>query len=356
METKHQYRLIEANKALKSSIKRMNKTNIYLISDDLTRSALSLEPAVELVSARFEFLQHRALKQADILLVESAWQGENNRWKYKIASYPNVPRRNNNALCRLVEQAKDLGVPTAFWNKEDDVHFDRFIDSAKLFDYVFTVDENCIKKYRSLLPETTIVDVAMFPIQPNIHHFKGFSFKRYEANFIGSYSSHIHDRRRMWQETLFSAAKNVGMPVTVFDRNSDRKSSNYRYPAEQFNLNVQPSIDYLHTADVYRQYLVSLNVNTIEDSPSMFSRRVVEILACGGILVSTPSLAMEILFKDYCHIVHNQEEAEDVLARLKFGPSKQDLEMAKAGADFVLNNFTWKQFLEKIYQTIYQKK
>ena len=88
----------------------------------------------------------------------------------------------------------------------------------------------------------------------------------------------------------------------------------------------------------------------------MFSRRVVEILACGGILVSTPGMAMDRLFKDYCHIINNEDEAAALFERLKHGPSENDLEMAKAGADFVLNNFTWKKFLDKIQFTIENSK
>ncbi|MGX4801066.1 glycosyltransferase family protein, partial [Pasteurella multocida] len=178
-----------------------------------------------------------------------------------------------------------------------------------------TVDENCVERYRSIVPPETTVDVAMFPVQPRIHNYQGFNFKHMAANFIGSYSKHIHDKRRERQELLFRAAFKTGLPVTVFDRNSDRKSGNYRYPTEEFCLTVHPAVDYVQTADIYRQFAVSLNVNTIEDSPTMYSRRVVEVLACAGILVSTPSLAVERLFKDYCHIVNSEEEAIELFER-----------------------------------------
>ncbi|OSI10199.1 CgeB family protein [Neisseria zoodegmatis] len=324
---------------------------IYLISDGLTQKSLSLEQTE--ISFNWFYLNH--LKQS-FLLVESAWLGYKNRWKYKIASYPDDPNRTNKKLVQLVQTAKDKGIPTVFWNKEDSIHFDRFIDSAKHFDHIFTVDQNCVERYRAVVPSETTVDVAMFPVQPRIHNYQGFNFKYMTANFIGSYSKHIHNKRRERQELLFRAAAKAGLPVTIFDRNSDRKSDNYRYPEEEFSLTVRPAVDYMQTADIYRQFAVSLNVNTIEDSPTMFSRRVVEVLACGGILVSTPSLAMDRLFKDYCHIVHSEDEAVALFERLKHGPSKQDLEMAKAGADFVLNHFTWQKFLEKIEAVIASKK
>lgn len=325
--------------------------HIYLISDNLTRQSLLLED----IQLKETWLSLKG-DNKQILFVESAWNGYKDRWKYKIAAYPGHPKRTNKKLIHLIDRAKAKGIPTVFWNKEDSIHFDRFIDSAKHFDHIFTVDQNCVERYRAIVPPETTVDVAMFPVQPRIHNYQGFNFKHMAANFIGSYSKHIHDKRRERQELLFSAAFKAGLPVTVFDRNSDRKSDNYRYPEEEFGLTVRPAVDYAQTADIYRQFAVSLNVNTIEDSPTMFSRRVVEVLACGGILVSTPSLAMDRLFKDYCHIVHSEDEAVALFERLKHGPSKQDLEMAKAGVDFVLNNFTWQKFLEKIEAVIASKK
>lgn len=325
-------------------------TKLYLISDSLTAQSLSLEN----IDHQKSWWWLRS-KNKPVLFVESAWHGYRNRWKYKIASYPDHPNRTNEKLVRLVEKAKAKGIPTVFWNKEDGVHFERFIDSAKHFDHIFTVDQNCIERYRAIVPASTTVDVAMFPVQPRLHNYQGFRFKHFEASFVGSYSRHIHDKRRERQEMLFSAALKAGLPVNIFDRNSERKSDNYRYP-KQFGLNVRPSVSYAQTADIYRDYLISLNVNTVEDSPTMFSRRVVEVLACGGILVSTPSLAVNSLFKEYCHIVHNEDEAIELFQRLKFGPSKKDLEMAKAGADFVLNNFTWQHFLQKISQRVGNKR
>lgn len=320
---------------------------LYLISDNLTHQSLLLEN-IDLQESWWW------LRKANkpILFVESAWNGYQDRWKFQIAAYPDYPERNNQKLIKLVEKAKSKGIPTVFWNKEDSVHFDRFIDSAKHFDHIFTVDANCVERYRAVVPTSTTVGVAMFPVQPRIHYFKGFEFKHHAANFVGSYSKHIHDIRRERQEMLFEAAKIAKLPITVFDRNSDRKSDNYRYPADEYGLITHSAVEYHKTADIYRDYLISLNVNTIEDSPTMYSRRVVEILACSGILVTTPAMAVDKLFSEYCHTVHNIDEATELLARLKYGPSTLDLERAKAGSNYVLSHFTWRKFLERIQATV----
>lgn len=326
------------------------KIKVALIADELTRFCLPFECQVRDVTS----LNHKFLFRfwkPDLLFVESAWLGRGNSWKFKIAAYPDHPQRNNHKLARLLVYAKERGIPTVFWNKEDGVHFDRFIDSAKLFDHIFTVDENCIPRYRAVVGPHVTVNTLIFPVQPTTHNFTGFNFKHHRANFVGSYSHHVHDRRRVWQDLMFDAVKHTDLGLTVIDRNSDRKSDNYRYPSAP-GLEVRPALPHAQTAQIYKDYLVSLNVNTIEDSSTMYSRRLVEILACGGIAVTNPSPAVDRYFKDYCHVVHNAGEATDLFARLKHGPSADDLARAEAGARYVLAEHTWAHRLEEITRVV----
>ena len=323
---------------------------VALIADELTRSCLGFECQTrDVTPLNYKFLFW--YWKPDLLFVESAWHGRGNSWKFKIAAYPNHPWRNNSKLASLVAHARQRGIPTVFWNKEDGVHFDRFIDSAKLFNHIFTVDENCIPRYRAVVGPNVKVNTLMFPVQPATHNFTGFNFKQYRANFVGSYSYHVHERRRQWQDLMFSAVKDTGLGLTVIDRNSDRKSHIYRYPSA-LGLEVLPALLHGQTAQVYKDYLVSLNVNTIEDSATMYSRRLVEILACGGIAVTNPSPAVDRYFKDYCHVVHNAEEAADLFARLKHGPSADDLARAETGARYVLAEHTWAHRLEEITRVV----
>lgn len=323
---------------------------IALIADDFTRSCLRFECQLRDVTSLNYKLLFRIWKP-DLLFVESAWQGRRNSWKFKIAAYPDHPQRNNQTLANLVAYARERGIPTVFWNKEDGVHFDRFIGSAKLFDHIFTVDENCIPRYRAVVDSGVTVNTLMFPVQPLTHNFTGFNFKYQRANFVGSYSHHVHDRRRHWQDLMFGASQDAGLGLTVIDRNSDRKSVNYRYPSLS-GLEVLPALPHEKTAQIYKDYLVSLNVNTIEDSATMYSRRLVEILACGGIAVTNPSPAVDRYFKGYCHVVHDVREATDLFARLKHGPSADDLARAEVGARYVLAEHTWAHRLEEIARVV----
>ena len=46
-----------------------------------------------------------------------------------------------------LDYCKSNNITTIFWNKEDPVNYDAFIDVAKYFDYIFTSDENIIDRY-----------------------------------------------------------------------------------------------------------------------------------------------------------------------------------------------------------------
>lgn len=325
----------------------LRKLRVALISDELTRSCLARECSVQNIGA-WAYPWQLRMGKPDLLFVESAWSGVRNGWKYQIAAYPDHPERTNRRLRQLVARARDLGIPTVFWNKEDSVHFERFIDSASLFDHVFTVDANCVSRYRERMGPQASVTPLMFPVQPATHHFTGFGFRRREACFVGSYSQHIHERRREWQDMVFAAATRAGLGVAAYDRNSGRKARQYRYPPFS-GMSVRPAVPHERTAQLYKDYLVSLNVNTVADSPTMYSRRLVEILACGGIAVTSPAVSVDRMFKDYCHVVSDQAQAEDLFGRLRRdGPSASDLERARAGAEYVAREHTWAKRMEQV--------
>jgi spore maturation protein CgeB len=285
----------------------------------------------------------------DLLFVESAWHGINRAWKYKIAAYPDYPKRTNEALRKVVEYARELDIPCIFWNKEDGVHFERFISSAALFDTIFTVDVNCVERYRARLGGDVVIEPLMFAVQPAIHSPNRDGFRHKRACFLGSYSLHIHDRRRHWQDMLFSASTEVGL--TVFDRNSSRKSTVYRYP-ELPGLEVRKAVPHDKTADIYRDYMISLNVNTVEDSDTMFSRRLIEILGCGGLAVTTPAKSVDRYFRDYCHVISSEDEARELFKSRNDGLEPKDREMARAGAEYVLRHHTWSHRIEAVLKTI----
>ncbi len=320
---------------------------VAIVADPLTRACLQSECELADVTP-FNYQEVLTVFKPDFLFFESVWHGHEDSWKFKVASYPWYRFRSNKAVAQLTQTARSLGVPTVFWCKEDGVHFQRFVNSARCFDHVLTVDATCVARYKAVLGERASINVLPFPVQPKFHSFTGFNFKHRGATFLGSYSHHIHGVRRAWQDMAFTSAIQSGLGLTIFDRNSNRQSGIYRYPQLPGAV-VLPALTHEQTGQAYKDYVVSLNVNTVTDSPSMYSRRLVEILACGGIAVTSPADSVDALFKEFCHVVSSAEEAVSLFERLAaVGPSERDMERARAGSEYVLSEHTWAKRLQQV--------
>lgn len=315
-----------------------------LISDELTSQSLNKVSFVKIFERQLQY-QFWKRRKPDFILVESAWRGHKDKWRYKIANYPGYPERNNVELRKLLELADKYDIPAVFWNKEDGAHFNRFIDSASLFKYILTVDENCVERYQAILGSNVKVGVLPFAMQPKFHYPTSLPPRYYESLFVGSYSHHIHDARRQWQDMAFTAASPYGL--TIVDRNSDRKSDVYRYP-DLPNMTIKSAVPYDQTGELFRQYSHCLNVNTVTDSPSMFSRRLIEIMACGRLAVTNPSLAVSTRFEGMCEVIESREQADELFAQLSSGYTKQQVEMMRYASDHVLKNYNYDKWLQQI--------
>src|SRR5690606_35731893 len=189
----------------------------------------------------------------------------------------------------------------------------------------------------------------MFSIQPALHAPGLGTYRHKRACFVGSYSHHIHPRRRMWQDMLFESVQALGL--TVYDRNSDRRSDVYRYPSRPW-IELHPKVDHGRTAQIYQNHMVCLNVNTIEDSATMFSRRFLEILASGGLAVSTPALSIRKLFPEFCHVVSSPEEMTDLFGSLREGWRPIDRDMVRSASEHVLKHHTWERRLGEVLEIV----
>lgn len=290
----------------------------------------------------------------DLIFVESAFHGVGGEWRYRLAKQPKYIRLSRpRTIGQLARLARDRNIPAVFWNKDDGAFFDAFIDVARHFRHVFTTDNLCLPRYREALPPGSVAQVLAMPYQPAFHNFTGFAFEHNAACFAGSYYRRILHSRRTFLDMLFDTCEKTALPLHVFDRNNNRLSHffEFRFPRKN-HIHTHKRVPYTETGRVYKQHAVSLNVNSVTDSDTMCSRRLLEILACGGILVTNSSPAVEKQFQDYCHVVRTAEQARELLARLKFGPSAEDKERAAAGAAYVREHHTWERRLEQLTHTV----
>ena len=326
---------------------------IALVTDTFTAVSLAAECRVRCMTPHNYAAILRDWRP-DLVFVESVFHGARGEWRYMLARQPRyINWYRPKAIFDLVGRARDMGIPTVFWNKDDGAFFEAFIDVARSFQYVFTTDNRCLPRYREELPPGSIADVLAMPYQPAFHYFNGFTFQKNEACFVGSYYRHILNRRRQFLDMLFDVCKSIAMPLHIYDRTSHRISRvfEFRFP-EDAGLHMHKQLPYTETGTVYKRYAVSLNVNSVTNSETMCSRRLLEILACGGIVVTNSSPAVERQFRDFCHVVQDAPQAQEVLVRLAAGPGPEDKERAAAGAAYVRSHHTWQHRLEQLADTV----
>lgn len=260
----------------------------------------------------------------DMLFVESAWAGNHGAWKYQLTGSI-APRQD---LVELVEYCKQQSIPTVFWNKEDPAHFDDFIDTAKLFDAVFTTDSKLIPQYKEMLGHDR-VDSLSFAAQPSIHNpirIQGLQ-QNEDMAFAGMYFQHKFPERKEQMELLFGSAVSVvnrgRYKFDIFSRHHGG-NANYQFPAP-YDKHVIGALPYEKMLAAYRNYKVFLNVNSVTESPSMCARRVFEILASGTPVVSGESAAIPRFFReDQVPVVKDEKTAAFVLRSILNSPQGRD--------------------------------
>ncbi|WP_449465780.1 glycosyltransferase family protein [Stenotrophomonas humi] len=315
------------------------------VMDEFSRACFA--PHANLVEPRpdnWEGLLDRYRPQ--FLFVESSWRGNSGAWQYRVANYANPP---GNEIIEMVAEFRKRGVPTVFWNKEDPVHFNDFIGKAIHFDHVFTTAEEALPNYKGRT--TANVGVLQFAAEESLHNPIGSSERNNKVCFAGSFYANRFPERRDDQLMLLDAAR--AYDFDIFDRNHkpNGAASDFSFP-ERFVDNIRGSLPYAEVNDAYRRYRVFLNVNSVVDSPTMFSRRVFELLACGTPVISTWSQGTEATFgDDLVWHVRTAEEAKEALSVL-MSDDREWTRRSLQGIREVFGKHTYRHRFEQICASI----
>lgn len=258
--------------------KRLKDLRIGLIADEFTsRTVSATVPSVPLSRSAGP----GQLDGLDAVFVESAWEGPDNEWFHGIAYHG---ENEASGLWALLQACKERNLPVLFWNKEDPVHFRSFALPASQMDHVFTTDADRLPSYLQQPNRNLSVSSLPFYAQPRLHNplpsSRDFS---HSASFAGTYYGKRYPKRSEELEAILTVAAEFGLKI--YDRQKDRLDSPYQLPEELQPYSVG-AVPYDQVLEVYKSHPVNLNVNSVSDSPSMFSRRVVEIAASGSVVAS----------------------------------------------------------------------
>ncbi|WP_198150401.1 glycosyltransferase [Janibacter melonis] len=259
----------------------LSSLRVGIVADEFTTE--TLRPTFDLVPLDRQGWRDQ-LDGLDLVFIESAWKGNEGQWHRGIGRYDDDEHAD---VVALLARARELGIPSVFWNKEDPVHIERFIATASLCDHVFTTDSNCVPRYLAAGIGTVRTASGLpFYAQPKIHNpLPGSRTYDPSVSYAGTYYGERYPARSAELTRLLTVAKPFGL--TVYDRQAAIPDSPYHFPAI-FRGNVRGSLPYDAVIDSYKAHLAGLNVNSVSDSPTMFSRRVVEVAACGGVVLSGP--------------------------------------------------------------------
>lgn len=281
----------------------------------------------------------------DLLFVESAWEGLNGEWKNLIIRLKNT---NHSPLFDIVNLCKSKNIPTIFWNKEDPIHFNNFLETAKLFDFIFTTDSNCVPKYKKILHHDNVFTLP-FAAQPKIHNPINRNQKKLgKVAFSGSWYNSGHNNRNKYMEMILKPAFNYGLDI--YDRHYYSNSSFFKFP-NLYSKFIKKPLDYKDMVKTYKKYPIFLNVNSVHNSPTMFSRRVFEILASGTNIISSYSKGIDNYFSNIVKMANTKEDASKYLSQLLNNPNLRD-KLSLLGIRKVMNQHTYRHRVEEILDKI----
>lgn len=262
--------------------------------------------------ARKAFGDQVARSSADFAFLESCWKGNGGSWEYAFTS-PGLKHANAQALLDLILLLKKRKIPVVFWNKEDPMHYDRYLPIAKQADVIFTTDSNKVPDYQRDVPEADIHAVPFAAQQKICNPSDRFRKEAESVCFAGSYYSVGHHERKRQMHALLPSV--IEFKGAIYDRFSRLGNDRYKFP-DQFQPFIRDAVPFNEVVELYKRFKVFLNVNTIVDSPTMMSRRVYELLACGTPVVSTPSKAIEEQFSGIVHMANDAQEANKIIEKL----------------------------------------
>ena len=324
---------------------RKGNPTVAAILDTFTEYSLRYEAELVLVTpSRWKQQLERA--QPTFLLVESAWRGNNGAWRHALTHYAG---RDVNPLRDLLRYCRHQSIPTVFWNKEDPPNFHVFVDVAKEFDFVFTTDANCIPKYKELCGHDYVY-LMPFACQPRLHNpCRQPSWPKHPVCFAGSWMEKYPERRRSLDELLTPA---LAFGLHIFDRNFKlpEYGARYRFP-DRYQNAIKGSLDYESMLTAYRCYDVMLNVNTVSDSPTMFSRRVFESLACGTPVISTDSVGVREMLGEHARITLSSQDTTAHLNEL-LNDEERRMREGHLGYRYVHEHHTYRHRMNEVFEKV----
>ncbi|MBI1762151.1 MAG: glycosyltransferase [Acidobacteria bacterium] len=251
------------------------------------------------------------------------------------------------AVVKLAE-ARHFEKPIAWWTIEDPNWFEAFITQARLADYVFTTDEECLPLYRERLGHDRIFWLPL-ACSPEIHH--PLPIAEDATEFVISANWYSNQARRWAVETVVKPLLDIGHTLTLYCY------ENFMWP-DPYRRHWRAHTHYLTTAEQYRHGQVVLGLNNQRRGLDgiaktvMTSMRTFEALACGKPFLCSRSDAYERLgLIQGEHLVQVGTASECLRWAARLLGSDGD-RIARAGREQALKHHTYAHRLTRILEVM----
>lgn len=299
------------DKPKNKKIKNLKDIKVAMICDEFTYNSFKYElNPIPLTPTNWlkQFEKHKP----DLFFCESAWEGYDGKtnkklWRNKIIK--KYGKENRKELLEILEYCKTNSIPSVFWNKEDPPDYrgekSSFAETAKLFDYIFTSSEECVKHYKADFNHPN-VNSLMFAGQPKIFNPLNLSNEKInKVIFAGSYYKRFIERSKL-MDMIFDKIIDQWGSILIYDRLYHKT----QFPERYVKYTVPP-IPYEKTAEVYKKIDWGLNFNSVTDSNTMFARRVFELALSYVNILTNYSKGVDRIFKDNVFFFDNMDRLPD---------------------------------------------
>lgn len=327
------------SKKFKRNFESLDEMKIACIMDEFTFH--SYDPQCKLLQVSpNNWLNELKEFKPDLFFLESAWRGMNSLWNTKVAHL-------SDELIEMLNYLRQHDIPIIFWNKEDPIHFNTFLATAKYADFVFTTDIDCIKSYKSMLKHDRVF-LLPFAAQTKYHNPLELYDREDKFCFAGAYYKRYPERMRDLDTFVDSITQIKGLDI--YDRNYYLDDPNYAFPKvyKQYIVgNLKP--DEIDKA--YKGYRFNINMNSVKQSQSMCARRVFELLASNTVTVSNYSRAVRNLLGDLVVCTDDGKRLKDEISM--FDDEEYYRKYRLLGLRKVLTEHTYQERLTYIVNTVY---
>ncbi|ALS25943.1 family 1 glycosyl transferase [Paenibacillus sp. 32O-W] len=276
----------------------------------------------------------------DLFFLESAWRGVEGLWNTKVAHL-------SEELIEVFDYCKNKDIPVVFWNKEDPVHFNTFLSTAKYADFVFTTDIDCIRNYKTLLKHDRVY-LMPFAAQTKHHNPIEIGERKDKFCFAGAYYKRYPERIKDLE--TFIDTITLLKDLDIYDRNYYNNDPNYAFP-NHYKRYIIGNLKPEEINKAYKGYRFNINLNSVKQSQSMCARRVFELLASNTVTVSNYSRAIRNLLGDLVVCTDDGKRLQDEI--IKFNDPEYYNKFRLAGLRKVMAEHTYGERLAFLVNKVF---